>query len=199
MLAPLVPSESELVKLLGAINLKSTWGKRDYLLIVFLCHTGLRIGETTRLQVHNVIHEGQVRDEVYLSYRITKTRCSRVVPLNSVAQKCITKLLEFNKKRGFSIAPQAPLFPWKNHGYLPRREAERMVQDLREKVGIPAKVTPHAFRHFFATKLTGLGVDLPTVQSLLGHKNIKSTQRYVHSTAEQRRDAVSRLQPRRFA
>ena len=72
MYTPLVPRESELVKLLGAINLKSTWGKRDYLLIVFLCHTGLRIGETTRLQVHNVIHEGQVRDEVYLSYRITK-------------------------------------------------------------------------------------------------------------------------------
>ena len=193
------PRESEVTKLLEGINLKSTWGKRDYLLIVFLCHTGLRIGEMTRLQVGYVAHQGEVRDEVYLPHHITKTKRSRVVPLNSVAQKCVAKLLEFNKKRGFSVEPEAPLFPWKSHGFLPRREAERMIQKLRERVGLSAKVTPHIFRHFFATRLAALGVDLPTLQDLLGHESLKSTQIYTWTTEERRRDAVSRLQPRRLA
>lgn len=179
--------------LLNEINLKSAWGRRDYLLILFLYHTGLRIGELCRLLVTHVSHNGIPRDEVYLPAAITKTKKARVVPLNDVAQECVTKLLAFNRDRGFSTAPAAPLFPWKNHGNLPPREAQRMMQTLREKVGLSPKATPHTLRHTFASELVRNGATLPTVKSLLGHERLSSTQIYTHTTDKERRDAVRSL------
>ena len=191
------PTEAQLQQLLSRISLKSTWGKRTYLMICFLCHTGMRIGEMAKLEVHHVAHHGKSRDEVYLTHKlVTKTSHGRVIPLNSVAQECISKLLEFNRKRGFSTEETAPLFPWKDHGFLPIREAEREVQRLRERAGLSAKITPHCFRHFFATRLIEAGVDLPTVQSLLGHKSATSTAIYTHTSEQRRREAVTRLVPR---
>ncbi len=197
----------ELQRLLSGINLKSAWGRRDYLLILFLYHTGLRIGELCRLLVTHVSHNGIPRDEVYLPAAITKTKKARVVPLNDVAQECVAKLLTFNRERGFyrqaaprSTAPAAPLFPWKNHGNLPPREAQRMLQSLREKdcvtaspFGFSPKATPHTLRHTFASELVRNGVTLPTVSSLLGHTRLSSTQIYTHTNDRERRDAVRSL------
>lgn len=179
--------------LLNGINLRSTWGRRDYLLILFLYHTGLRIGELCKLLVTNVSHEGQPRDEVYLPAVITKTQKARVVPLNDVAQECVAKLLAFNRERGFSTAPIAPLFVWKNHRALPPREAQRMLQELRETVGLSPKATPHTLRHSFASELVRNGATLPTVKSLLGHERLSSTQIYTHTTERERRNAVQSL------
>ena len=78
------PEDWELKRLLAGINLRSTWGKRTYLLILFICHTGLRIGELTRLTVADVVWGGEPREEVFLSHRITKGKKSRVVPLAAV-------------------------------------------------------------------------------------------------------------------
>ena len=114
-----VPEAWEIERLLGGINLRSTWGKRTYLMILFLCHTGLRIGEMTKLTVNDVAFEGRARAEVFLKPAITKLKRTRVVPFNPVAARCVEKLLEFNRKRGFSVEPEAPLFPWKTHGQLP--------------------------------------------------------------------------------
>lgn len=183
----------EIKQLLSGINLQTAWGRRDYLLILFLYHTGLRIGELCRLLVTHVSHDGSVRDELYLPAALTKTRKARVIPLNEVAQECVAKLLAFNRERGFSIAPAAPLFPWKNHGNLPPREAQRMLQELREKVGMSAKATPHTLRHTFASELVRNGVTLPTVSSLLGHTRLSSTQIYTHTTNQERHDAVRSL------
>jgi site-specific recombinase XerD len=186
--------DRDLVKrLLNGINLKSAWGRRDYLLILFLYHTGLRIGECCRLIVHHVAHQGEPREELYLPACLTKTRKGRVIPLNDVAQQCVAKLLAFNKERGFSTAPAAPLFPWKDHGFLSPREAQRMMQQLREKVGVSPKATPHTLRHTFASELVRNGASLPTVSSLLGHVRLSSTQIYTHTTNQEKRDAVGSL------
>lgn len=187
------PEEWEIRRLLGGINLRSTWGKRTYLLILFLCHTGMRIGEMTRLRVGDVAFEGEPRPEVFLVPRITKGNPSRVVPLNEVAMKCVRKLLEFNEKRGFSTKPEAPLFPWKTHGYLPPREAEREIQRLREKVGLSAKITPHAFRHYFAERLKRRGVNPVTLAAILGHKSMDLLLTYTETSPAEKRDAVSLL------
>ena len=179
--------------LLDGINLRSPFGRRDYLLILFLYHTGLRIGELCRLVITHVTHEGVPRDELHLPASLTKTRKARVIPLNEVAQECVAKLLAFNQERGFSIAPAAPLFAWKNHGNLPPREAQRMLQELREKVGLSAKATPHTLRHTFASELVRNGATLPTVSSLLGHERLSSTQIYTHTTNRERTSAVNSL------
>ena len=81
------PEDWELKRLLAGINLRSTWGKRTYLLILFICHTGLRVGELTRLTVADVVWGEEPREEVFLSHRITKGRKSRVVPFNEVAKE----------------------------------------------------------------------------------------------------------------
>lgn len=188
----------EIRLLLSGINLQSPFGKRDYLLLLFLFHTGLRIGEATKLTVNLVAHNGLPRDELHLPAYLTKTRKARVIPLNDVAQACVAKLLTFNTERGFSVAPLAPLFVWKNHRKLPPREAQRILQNLREKVGLSAKATPHTLRHSFASELVRAGATLPTVQSLLGHQWLSSTQIYTHTSDEERREAVQLLtQPAR--
>ena len=183
----------EIRLLLSGINLQSPFGKRDYLLLLFLFHTGLRIGEATKLTVNLVAHNGLPRDELHLPAYLTKTRKARVIPLNDVAQACVAKLLTFNTERGFSVAPLAPLFVWKNHRKLPPREAQRILQNLREKVGLSAKATPHTLRHSFASELVRAGATLPTVQSLLGHQWLSSTQIYTHTSDEERREAVQLL------
>lgn len=187
------PEDWELKRLLGGINLRSTWGKRTYLMIVFLCHTGLRIGEMTRLTVRDVACMGEPREEVFVVHNITKGRKSRVVPFNDVAKQCVRKLLEFNEKRGFSTRPEAPLFPWKTHGFLPPREAEREVQKLREKVGLSPKITPHAFRHYFGNRLRKAGVDPFTLAVLLGHSSVDTTQIYTNTSSGDKRAAVELL------
>lgn len=191
------PEDWELNRLLAGINLRSTWGKRTYLMIVFLCHTGLRIGEMTRLTVGDVAWEGEPREEVYLSHAITKGRKSRAVPFNPVAKECVRKLLEFNGKRGFSTRPEAPLFPWKSHGFLPTREAEREIQKLREKVGLSAKITPHAFRHYFANRLRKAGVDPFTIAVILGHASVDTTQGYTITSSLEKRSAVCSFLPQK--
>ena len=201
----------EIQRLLSGINLTSTWGKRDYLFILLFCHTGLRVGEMTRLNVKDVIDTffppHQPRDEVYLSARLTKSKRARIVSLNEFAQKYILKILEFNQGLHFSTEPDAPLFPWKDHGHLPTREVQRMVKKLREKdrggnanaCGMSAKVTPHAFRHTFATEVVRQGATLPTLQNLLGHKYLTSTQVYTHTTERERKAATAGLFTRRQA
>lgn len=192
-----VPEPAHIGRLLQAINVRGTWGKQDYLLIIFICHTGLRICEVTRLTVDLVAFNGEPRESVFVPTSITKgekgRRRSRSVYLNKVARKCVRKLLEFNKARGFSVEPSAPLFAWKDHGFLPVREAERRFQRLRESVGLPHQLKIHTLRHFFASRLVWAGVDLATVQSLLGHKDNRSTQIYTHTTEARRRAAVARL------
>lgn len=187
------PTSQEIRRLLAAVNLRSSFGVRDYLAIITLCHTGMRIGEANRLQVRNIADQGRIREEIYLPSNITKTKRARTIPLNPIAQMALRRILAFNQERGFSVEPEAPVFPWKNHGFLPIRESERMVQKLREKAGLTAKLTPHTFRHHFASRLVAAGVDLPTVQNLLGHNRLSSTQIYTHTTEERRRNAVMTL------
>ncbi len=187
---------TQIQKLLSGINLQSPFGRRDYLLILFLFHTGLRIGEACRLTVNLVANDGTPREELHLPAHFTKTRKARIIPLNDVARACVAKLLAFNAERGFSTAPIAPLFVWKNHRRLPVREAQRVLQNLREKIGLSAKATPHTLRHGFASELVRKGVSLPTVSALLGHKRISSTQIYTHTSEQEKRNAVASLSRR---
>lgn len=191
------PSTAQVRQLLSGIRLKSTWGLRDHLMILLFCNTGLRIGEMTRLRVEYVTHKGLVRDELLVPAKISKgkkgSKRSRAVPLNAVAKVCIQGILDFNKKRGFSVAPDAPLFPWKNHEPIPSREVERTFQKLREKVGLCELLTPHTLRHYFGTNLLITGSDLYTVKELLGHASIKSTEVYLHTTEALKRQGVHRL------
>ena len=159
-------SKSEVRQVLAAIDLTHPFGQRDYLLILFLYHTGLRVGECAGLVTHLVALAGEPRQYLHLPAAICKGSRGRVVPLNAVAQTCVRKLLAFNSARGFSTAPAAPLFQNRCHGPLSVRSMQKVVEYHREQAGLDVRATPHTFR------LVGAGGPAALVK-MLGHRHIE--------------------------
>ena len=178
-------SKSEVRQVLDVIDLDAPFGRRDYLLILFLFHTGLRVGECAGLIMHLVALDGQPRQYLHLPATICKGSRGRVVPLNRVAQACISKMIAFNTSRGLSTAPAAPLFQNRCHGPLSVRSIQQMVAGYRELAGLDLRATPHTFRHSHASHLVANGVPTVHVKEVLGHRHLSSTQVYTHVSKEQ--------------
>ena len=99
-------TKTEVRQVLAAVDLTSPFGQRDYLLVLFLYHTGLRVGECAGLITHLVARDGQPRLYLHLPASVCKGSRGRVVPLNDKAQACVRQLLAFNSARGLS--PRRP-------------------------------------------------------------------------------------------
>jgi site-specific recombinase XerD len=179
----------EMKALLAAIDIRHPFGPRDYFLLVFDWHTGLRIGELVSLDVSDVALDGQPRQELHLRSATTKGHVSRLVPLNPIAQKAVALMLAFNRKRGLSVEPDAPLFQTRRHLRLTARTVQWVMEVLREKAGLDFRATPHSIRHGFATQALERSGNLRAVQQLLGHKRLTSTEVYTHP----RRDELQRV------
>jgi site-specific recombinase XerD len=187
----LIPSEVR--RMLAAIDLNSPMGPRDHLLIVFAYTTGLRVGELASLNVSNVALNGVARQTLHVLPEVAKFRKGRLVPLNSLAQKAVAKLLAFNRARGFSTVNDAPLFVTKKHQRLSVRTIQWMVEQLRNKANIDFKATPHSLRHGFATVLLQRSGNLRAVKALLGHEYLTSTEVYLHHRREDLADVVETM------
>lgn len=171
----------ELERLLNAVSTKDLVGLRDRAILELLFSTGLRVSELVSLN----------RDQVNLEKGefgvIGKGGKARVVFLSKKAKEWLKKYLE---KR---VDPYRPLFirysgpSAKNEltdekFRLSARSIERLVEKYRKKAILPFRIGPHALRHSFATDLLSHGADLRSVQEMLGHKNISTTQIYTHVT-----------------
>lgn len=174
----------EVRQVLDSVDLAHPFGQRDYLLILFLYHTGLRVGECAGLITHLVVSAGKPRRFLHLPAAICKGSRGRVVPLNAAAQACINKLLTFNSTRGFSTAPSAPLFCNRCHGALSVRSMQQIVALHRERANLDVRATPHTLRHTHASHLVANGVSTVHVKDVLGHRHLSSTQVYTHATKE---------------
>ena len=96
----------------------------------------------------------------------------------------------------FVLGPDEPLFRAKRGGPLSPRHVQGLVQLLRGRLGLSDRVTPHAFRHAFATHLLAGGCDLRSLQEMLGHADIATTQVYTHLSAERLKDVYFDAHPR---
>ena len=177
-------------QLLGAVNVRSAFGRRDYLLILFLYETGLRVGECSGLIVHHVYSGdpadgGCAREWLHLPVMICKGSRGRVLPLNSTARACVEKQVQFNLDRGFSVAPAAPLFQHRKHGPLSIRSIQKLIKRYREIADLDLRATPHTLRHSCLSGLAATGASVATIQKIAGHKRIASTQVYTHASMEQ--------------
>jgi len=183
---------AQIRRLLGAVNLRSPFGQRDYLLILFLYETGLRVGECSALTIGQVYtKKGQAREWLHLTASCCKRYRGRVVPLNRVAQVCVEKLVKFNLQRGFSVAPEAPLFCHRKHGFLSVRSIQKLIKEYRETADLDLLATPHTLRHSMATSMLDCGGAVTSVQKILGHRKLSSTQRYTHtSRSSMQRDSA---------
>lgn len=179
----------ELRRLLNAPNPPAGGGDdvktlRDRAILEMLFSTGLRVSELTSLTVDQVDIS---RDEFSVRGKGGKVR---VVFLSDRAKEALSA---YNKRRGDFSEYLFVAVPKKNEEMdnpqaLTPRSVERIVKHYATKAGISKKVTPHIIRHSFATDLLQNGADLRSVQAMLGHANISTTQVYTHVTDKQLRD-----------
>jgi integrase/recombinase XerC len=141
---------------------------RDEALLTLLWGCGLRISEALSLTGA----DAPLGESVRVTGKGGKTRLVPVLP--AVRAVIDAYLASLDARPG----PQEPLFRAKRGGAYSPRHAQALMQRLRGRLGLPASATPHALRHSFATHLLGAGADLRSIQELLGHASLSTTQRY---------------------
>ena len=147
---------------------------RDRAILETIYSAGLRISELAGLEVDDLdTHGGSLHVR-------GKGKKERLVPLGSIAAEAVEEYLVC--RAGAGDEPVGPLFVNRRFGRLTDRSVRRMLDKYLQRAGLPAGVTPHTLRHSFATHLLNRGADLRSVQELLGHKSISTTQIYTHLT-----------------
>jgi site-specific recombinase XerD len=173
-------------RILNAPSLSTIQGKRDKAILEVFFSTGLRVSELVKLD----------RDKINMDRKefgiIGKGGRARVVFLSSRSVDWLIKYLNerndhfkplFIRHKG-KIDPTTPDEKMR----LTPRSIQRMIKKYSHKVKLPIDVTPHIMRHSFATDLLNAGADIRSVQEMLGHKNISTTQIYTHVTNRQLRE-----------
>ena len=163
-------------------------GQRDAGLLCLLYGGGLRVSEALGLNVENLPALGN--DVLRIRGKANK---EREVPLLPVIRQTLD---DYMHAAPFGFAPQDPVFRGTRGGRLSARQAQMMVARLRRALGLADTVTPHALRHSFATHLLAAGGDLRTIQELLGHSQLSSTQIYTEVDAQSLRDVYDKVHPR---
>lgn len=141
---------------------------RDAAILTLLYGCGLRISEALSLRRSDVPTPETLR----ITGKGGKTRLAPVLPAVSQA------LTEYVRLLPYPVAPGDPVFRGRKGGPLGARAVQSLVARLRGAQGLPSSATPHALRHSFATHLLGAGADLRSIQELLGHASLSTTQRY---------------------
>lgn len=180
-------SPEELQRMFNAVDVVDESGERDRAILEVLFSTGLRVSELVALNKDDINIE---RGEFSV---LGKGRKVRVVFLSDDAKERLKTYLQKRSDpysalfiRYSGPKPQEGLTPEKMR--LSVRSVERLVDKYRVKAGIVKRFGPHALRHSFATDLLGAGADLRSVQEMLGHKNVATTQVYTHVTNPQLRE-----------
>jgi integrase/recombinase XerC len=143
-------------------------GKRDAALLTLLYGAGLRLGEALSLRQKDAPSGGAL-------VVTGKGRKQRVVPVLPVLAEAVA---DYRAACPFTLGPDDALFVGARGGPLNPGVVQRQVRRLRALLGLPESATPHALRHSFATHLLARGGDLRTIQELLGHASLSTTQRY---------------------
>jgi integrase/recombinase XerC len=159
---------------------------RDRAVLTLLYGCGLRISEGLSL----TRSDAPLPETLRITGKGGKTRLAPVLPVVREAVDAYLALLPF------PLAPADALFRARRGGPLGPRHVQAMVQRLRGRLGLPTTTTPHALRHSFATHLLGAGADLRSIQELLGHASLSTTQKYTAVDAHRLLEAYASAHPR---
>jgi integrase/recombinase XerD len=187
---PEILTLNEIEQILEQPNLQTPLGMRDRAMLEMLYATGMRVSELTHLPTHQVNLEGGY---VLLYGKGSK---ERIVPLGSEAMKWVALYLK--TARGIlSKGKESPsLFINRSGKGMSRQRFWKNLKDYAQRAGLHKRITPHLLRHSFASHLLEGGADLRSVQMMLGHVDISTTQIYTHVTGERLKKVHKQYHPR---
>ena len=180
----------EVASLLEAPS-KNTWEeKRDKAILETLYSSGLRVSELVGLNHDDMdLFSGLIRVR-------GKGRKERIVPLGRLALTSIQDYVQKRPPREGETGFKKPLFINRTGGRLSDRSIRRMIRKYVRRIALKKEVSPHVLRHSFATHMLDRGADLRSVQELLGHQNLSTTQIYTHITTKRLKEAYDAAHPR---
>lgn len=187
-------SFQDVERIIKAINLSTDLGRRNHCMIEVLYGCGLRVSELIDLKISNINFK-----ESYLKVD-GKGDKSRFVPLAHFTAKLIKQYItEVRSKYKINKKCEDILFLNSRGSAMSRVIVFIIIKELTEKAGINKKISPHTFRHSFATHLLQNGADLRYIQEMLGHSSITTTEIYTHLKNEELRDVILNYHPRNKA
>ena len=177
---PKIISEGDIEKLILESQKRTTKNPEQiHCIIELLYSTGIRVSELVNLSFESV---NNLEDTIIIMGKGGK---ERVVILNKSSKKALSKWIKTRHNLSYAVDSNF-LFPVKNKDHISRQTVYNQIRILAKKAGLdPAKIMPHALRHSFASHLLSRGADLRSIQILLGHSNISTTQ--IYTKVENRR------------
>lgn len=185
--------EEEIDNLIDSIDVSTALGRRNHALIELMYATGMRVSEVCSIKLQDI--------DYYSNSVIVMGKGSkeRYLPIYEKAKAAILDYIEFGRnellKRNKKEVPDTLFLNFKG-GSLTPRGVRNIIDEITEKTASNLKIHPHMIRHSFATSLLNNGADLRTVQELLGHVNLSTTQIYTHVSMEKLKEAYDDFHPR---
>jgi len=174
--------------LLAAPDVSTLLGARDRAILETIYSGGLRISELVALEIADLDEFGQLM-------RIRgKGKKERLAPLGRCALEAIDHYLG-KRSQAFGMEPTGPLFVNRRNTRLSDRSIRRKLDTYLTIAGIPTNVSPHVLRHSFATHMLNAGADLRSVQEMLGHESLSTTQIYTHLTTTRLKEVYDQAHP----
>jgi integrase/recombinase XerD len=184
-------SYPEIEKLLEAIDLSKPEGGRNRAMLEVLYSSGLRVSELVDLKLNNIYFD------VGFLRVIGKGNKERLVPIGRDALKHLKIYIEEIRVHiPVQKGSEADVFLNKRGKRLSRVSVFTMIKELARKIGLKKTISPHTFRHSFATHLIEGGADLRAVQEMLGHESITTTEIYTHLDRDYLRQVITEFHPR---
>lgn len=183
-------TSEEISRVLKIPNLKRAQGIRDRAILELMYATGLRVSEASNLRFSDVNADvGFVKCK-------GKGSKERIVPLGKIAHQFLSKYYEESRPKLLGKKTNAYLFLAQGGRHLSRQSIWKMIKSVVHGAGIKKKVSPHTLRHSFATHLLEHGADLRSVQEMLGHSSITTTQIYTHINQTRLKEIHNKFHPR---
>ena len=187
---PEVLTEDEIKRLISSVNVDSEFGQRNKTIIEVLYGTGIRVSELIELKLSNIFFKENI-------LKVTgKGNKERFVPLGKIAIIEIKKYLNNRDKLKINSKFSDILFLNRYGRQLTRSMIFKVINDSSKNAEIDKKISPHTLRHSYATHLLKNGADLRTIQLILGHESITTTEIYTHLDTFHLEDVLKKYHPR---
>ena len=188
---PEVLTELEIEKLIKSFDMQQNFGQRNRTIIEVLYGTGIRVSELVNLKLSNIFFKENIIKI------IGKGNKERFVPLGRIASNEIRKYLKIRDNSIIDSKFSDIVFLNRYGRGLTRSMIFKIISDSYKRIGLDKKISPHTLRHSFATHLLKNGADLRTIQIILGHESITTTEIYTHLDTYHLDEVLKKFHPRK--